>query len=64
MKRFIPHKDLKDYTNAELISYLDNNTTVDLSMMAGLLSEVLRRMNKIKPLLPEEEKDWSNPLTP
>lgn len=60
----LTYKSLPDYTNEELMFYINNNMTVDLSMMAGILSEILRRMNQIKPLLPEEEKDWGNPLTP
>lgn len=51
------YKSLKDYTNVELISYLDNNMNVDLSMMARLLSEILRRMNEIESLLPEKQQD-------
>jgi hypothetical protein len=56
MNKFIPYKSLKDYTNEELISYLNNNEMVDLSMMAGILSEILKRMNKNKMLL-EVKKD-------
>lgn len=58
------YKSLRDYTNEELISYLNNNMTTDLSMMSGLLSEILRRMNEQKPLLPEKNEDWGNPITP
>jgi len=58
------YRSLPDYTNEELIGYLNNNMTTDLSMMAGLLSEILRRMNERSPLLPEDNQDWGNPLTP
>lgn len=63
MKKLIPYKSLRNYTNAELMSYLRDNECTDLSMMSGLLSEILRRMNEIKPLLDEENQDWGNPLT-
>jgi len=64
MKRFIPIKSLKDYTNEELIGYLNNNITIDLSKMTGILSEILRRMNERSSLLPEDKQDWGNPITP
>lgn len=60
----LTYKGLPDYTNEELIYYINNNMTVDLSMMAGILSEILRRMNEKKPLLPPDDTDWANPLTP
>lgn len=59
------YRSLHDYTDEELISYLNNNMTTDLSMMSGLLSEILRRMNEKSPILPKKEDvDWGNPLTP
>ncbi len=45
---------LKDYTNQELINYINNNDINDLTMMSGITSEILRRMNDISPLLPIE----------
>lgn len=58
-------KSLKEYTNEELILFLNRNEVTELSRMAGIVSEILRRMNEIKPLLPKEvESDWANPLVP
>lgn len=51
------YKSLRDYTNEELISYLDRNESTDLTMMSGLLSEILRRMNEKTPILPIEKTD-------
>ena len=45
------YKSLRDYTDQELIHFLENNTRVEFSRLAGICSEVLRRMiarNKIK----------------
>ena len=50
-------KQLIDYTNEELISYLDINTKTSLPVLTGILSEILRRMNENKPLLPKDEED-------
>lgn len=44
-------KSLRDYTNKELLSHLDRNNTTNLQLLAGFISEILRRMNDIKPLL-------------
>lgn len=48
---------LADFTDDELITFLDNNHAIDLRLLSGICSEVLRRMNKIKRLLPEDGKD-------
>lgn len=58
------YRSLRDYTNEELISYLNNNMTTDLQMMAGLMSEILRRMNEKSPLLTSEDEDWGSPIVP
>ncbi len=50
-------KLLKEYTNCELIEHLNENYKVDLRELAGICSEILRRMNEINPLLKEEEKE-------
>ena len=63
MKRY---STLKDYTNEELLEYLENNTTTELGCLSGLLSEILRRMNEISPLLPLNQKnlfsEWEGAL--
>lgn len=51
------YRSLKDYTNDELIYFINCNESTDLHMMSGILSEILRRMNEKKPLLNEENKD-------
>ena len=59
------YKSLRDYTDDELISYLDKNMTTDLHKMSGFVSEILRRMNERNSLLPKkQEEDWGNPITP
>ncbi len=53
------YRSLRDYTDEELISYLENNMVTDLTMLIGLLSEILRRMNEKTPLLPKKCKvEW------
>ncbi len=70
MKTILPkfgdktYRSLRDFTNEELISCLNNNETTDLSKMTGLLSEILRRMNERQPLFPKGSNDWENPITP
>lgn len=65
MNKFITLKSLKDYKNEELLIYLNENETIDIKCLCGILSEILRRMNGIKPLLSKEvESDWGNPLIP
>lgn len=49
----VGYKNLKDYSNEELIWFLENNTRTCLSMMSGITSEILRRMNKEYPILPK-----------
>ena len=48
---------LREFTDEELIIFLENNHMMDVGLLAGICSEVLRRMNKINPLLPKEGKD-------
>lgn len=43
-------KNLSEYTNEELIFILDNNEKIELRELAGIVSEVLRRMNQQKPI--------------
>jgi len=50
-------KPLDKYTNEELVSVLEENQIMNLLELAGYLSEILRRMNKIKPLLGEGEDE-------
>ena len=50
----IPRKSLKDYTNEELITFLDNNECVELNMLTGFVAEILRRMNEETPLLKDD----------
>lgn len=35
---------LKDYTNGELIEFLENNESAELSRLGGISSEILRRI--------------------
>ncbi len=59
------HKRLRDYTNIELISRLDQNDPTDLEELAALRAELLRRMNEKTPIFPNEEIiDWGNPIIP
>lgn len=58
-------KSLKEYTNDELILFLQRNELIELNKIGAIVSEILRRMNEKKPLLPEElDSDWGIPLTP
>lgn len=38
------YKSLRDYTDDELLHYLENNMTTDVQVLAGICSEILRRM--------------------
>lgn len=58
-------KKVRDFTNEELIFYLNRNEDIRPSYLIEIISEILRRMDEKTPLLPEEEEvDWGNPLTP
>lgn len=58
-------KKVRDFTNEELIFYLNRNEDIRPSYMIEIISEILRRMDEKTPLLPEEDEvDWGNPLTP
>jgi hypothetical protein len=48
-------KPLKDYTNEELVAYIYNNEVCEMSRLAAVCSEILRRMNEQSPLL---KKGW------
>jgi len=37
------HKSLKDYTDDELYEFLQHNNCIELTKLAGICSEVLRR---------------------
>lgn len=52
-------KRLTDFSDQELLDYLKRNGQEDLRLMAGICSEILRRMNELKPLL-EKNKDENN----
>jgi len=41
-------KPLKDYSDEELYNFLQNNETIELNCLAGICSEILRRVIKIK----------------
>lgn len=49
------YKNLKDYSDEELMWFLDHNITVDLHRLSGITSEILRRMNKQSPILKNTE---------
>ena len=38
------YKSLKEYTDQELKEFLDKNEQIDLTDLAGICSEILRRM--------------------
>lgn len=58
-------KKVRDFTNGELVFYLNRNQDIRPAYLIEIISEILRRMNEKTPLLPkEEEVDWGNPLTP
>ena len=40
------YKSLTEFTDKELLEYLDNNENIQLKILAGICSEVLRRMNE------------------
>jgi hypothetical protein len=49
-------KPLSEYSNDELIQFIETNCSRDLQELSGICSEILKRMNKIKPLLPKDEE--------
>jgi hypothetical protein len=57
-------KPLNDYTDDELIEIIQKNQEIELLLLAGICSEILRRMNERKLLLTTNHQDWGNPLTP
>jgi len=58
-------KSLRDFTDEELIYYINNNETTDFSRLTGAMSEILRRMNEKNPILPKKDQtDLANPITP
>ncbi len=53
---------LTDFTDKELIRFLDNNETISLKYLGAICSEILRRMNNNKDLLPEKKWEHKGPL--
>lgn len=51
------HNDLKDYSDLELYEILQKNISHDLKELAGICSEVLRRM-LIRNYIPEFSRDF------
>lgn len=49
-------KRLTDFSDQELLDLLKKNGEEDLRFMAGICSEILRRMNELQPLL-EKNKE-------
>ena len=56
LSNFTIYGSLRDFTNEQLVSYLNNNMSTEVNMMSGVLSEVLRRMNERSPLFPQENQ--------
>lgn len=56
-ERAMRHKLLNEYTNEELIGILDNNNKEQMSELGAICSEILRRLNDIKPLFEEVQKE-------
>jgi len=57
------HKSsLKDYTDKELIDILNLNSSIDVQGLTYFCSEILRRMNERKDLLPEKKWEHKGPL--
>ena len=55
-------KPLKDFTDEELIFVIENNETIQIQLLAPICSEILRRMNNNKALLPEKKWEHKGPL--
>lgn len=49
-------KSLREYSNKELLEFLDNNENEDLQELAAYCSEVLRRFFRSGFVMPVEEK--------
>jgi len=49
-------KSLRDFTNDELLKYLEYNEKLDLLVLSGIVSEILRRMNEKEKLLEVENE--------
>ena len=59
------YKCLRDFTNEELIVFLNANESTDFMYLTGITSEILRRMNEKRPLFPKEDPfHWDYPLIP
>jgi len=59
------HKPIQEISNEQLISFLYLDRYSALSFHPNeIICEVLKRMNDVSPLLPIEEIDWGNPITP
>ena len=55
-------QSLKDYTDKELIDILNMNESMEGSKLTYFCSEILRRMNNNKDLLPEKKWEHKGPL--
>lgn len=44
----LTYRNLRDFTDDELYSFLDRNLTTDLKELAGICSEILRRQIRNK----------------
>ena len=56
MKMNLQDKSLRDFTNDELLKYLEYNEKLDLLVLSGIVSEILRRMNEKEKLLEVENE--------
>lgn len=63
LKKMPPYRNIRDYSNEELICFIDENHSVDRRTLTSVVSEILRRLNQAQPLFPvPSEKAWDNPL--
>ncbi len=51
------YKSLRDIDNKDLIEYLDDNDTLSSIPLICICSEILRRMNEIKPLFDKDNHE-------
>jgi len=62
-EKWIPPKpSLRDFTDKELTDRLNNNDSLQAIELASYCSEILRRMNNNKDLLPEKKWEHKGPL--
>lgn len=50
-------KSLREYSDEELMQFLQQNLTIELSLLGGITSEILRRMNERMPLLTSKSQE-------